>query len=57
MSKEEKIKLFNTVLDLTKLAQEPTYDKRNYFEQSEGAYKMLSALGIESEYIHWSIDK
>ena len=53
VSNEVKMALFNTMRELREVAQEPSYDGRNYFEQSEGAYKMLTALGINKEYIRW----
>ena len=53
ISNEIKMALFETMRELQKVANEPTYDGRNYYEQSEGAYKMLTALGINKEYIKW----
>lgn len=53
ISNEIKMALFETMRELQRVAYEPTYDGRNYYEQSEGAYKMLTALGINKEYITW----
>ncbi len=53
ISNEIKMALFETMKELEEVASVPTYDGRNYFEQSEGAYKMLTALGINMEYIRW----
>lgn len=53
ISNEIKMALFETMKELRKVASIQTYDGRNYFEQSEGAYKMLTALGINMEYIRW----
>ena len=57
MNEEMKMKLFNEMLYLETMANEKTYDGRNYFEQMEGAFKMLAILGIEDEYIRWSEGK
>ena len=57
MTNEMKIKLFEKMLELEHLGETTTYDGRDYVEQSNGAWKMLVALGIEREYIHWSIGK
>lgn len=53
ISNEIKMALFETMRELSKVASHPVYDGRDYFEQSEGAYKMLAALGINKEYIRW----
>lgn len=52
-----KAKLFESMLELETMASKKTYDNRDYFEQAEGAYKMLSILGIGAEYIRWSEKK
>ncbi len=57
MTDEMKTKLFEKVLELEHLAEEVTYDGRNYAEQSNGAYAMLETLGIGKEYIEWSYGK
>lgn len=57
MSKEVKIQLFEKMEELYRIGSKETYDGRNYFEQSEGAYAMLKILGIDREYIKWSIAK
>lgn len=54
---EKKMELFKKMQELEELAEAKTYDNRNYFEQSEGFYKALQILGIEKEYIAWSIQK
>lgn len=61
MDKEVKMKLFEQMLELENLAElycdGHTYDGRNYFEQCNGASKMLVVLGLSSEYIQWSYGK
>ena len=43
--------------ELEDAAGMPTYDNRNYFEQSEGAYKMLKVLELNHEYVQWSMNR
>ena len=57
MRKEDKTALFEKAYELYKLASVTTYDGRNYFEQSEGAYQMLKVLGLDKEYIKWSMGR
>lgn len=57
MSEETKLKLFEKMLKLERLAEVTTYDNRNYFEQANGAYEMLEVLGLGREYIRWSDGK
>lgn len=57
ISNEIKMALFETMKELEEVASVPTYDGRNYFEQSEGAYKMLVTLGINKEYHKWEQSK
>lgn len=57
MTKEQKIKCFEKTEELYELASGKTYDGRDYFEQSEGAYAILKVLGIDKEYIKWSHKK
>ena len=57
MTEEMKIKLFEKLLKLEQLAETPTFDNRNYFEQANGAYEMLEVLGLGREYIKWSEGK
>lgn len=57
MSEDIKIKMFEQMLELEHLAGAPTYDGRDYFEQCEGAFKMLQIMGLGSEYINWSYGK
>ena len=57
ISKEMKEKLFEEMLRLEHLSEVTTYDHRDYFEQSEGAYLMFKILGIDSDYIKWSYGK
>ena len=57
MTEEMKLKLFEAVLSLEILAELPTYDHCDYFEQAYGAYKVLAALNLADEYIKWSVDK
>lgn len=54
LSEEMKIKLFQKVLELEHLAEVPTFDGRNYCEQSDGAFQMLEVMGLGREYIRWS---
>ena len=53
ISNEIKMALFETMKELSNVASQPVFDGRDYYEQSEGAYKMLTALGINQEYIKW----
>lgn len=57
MEQELKEKLFAEVLRLETLAGKKTYDGRDYCEQSEGAYSMLTIMGIGIEYIRWAYGK
>ncbi len=57
MTKAEKEKLFSKMLQLEKLANMKDIVKKDYFEQANGAYKMLGVLGLESEYYNWAIGK
>ena len=57
ITNEMKYKLFEKMLELEHLGETKTYDGRNYAEQSNGAYKMLQTLGLDTEYIHWSFGK
>lgn len=57
MNSETKLKLFEEMLKLEDLAQYETFDNRDYFEQSCGAYKMLEVLGLDTEYVEWSYGK
>ena len=57
ITNELKEKLFNKMLELEHLANVETYDHRNYFEQSNGAFHMLALLGLDKEYIEWSFGK
>ena len=57
MSEEIKAKLFEKMLELEHLAEVETFDGRDYFEQSDGAFQMLQIMGLGSEYIRWSFGK
>lgn len=57
MTDEIKMVLFEKMLKLEHLAEVETFDGHNYAEQSHGAFEMLSALGLGSEYISWSFGK
>lgn len=57
MTEEIKIKLFENMLRLEHLRSERTYDNRDYFEQSDGAFQMLQIMGLSKEYIKWSFGK
>ena len=57
MTEEIKMVLFEKMLKLEHLAEVETFDGHNYVEQSNGAFHMLSALGLGSEYISWSVGK
>lgn len=56
MTEEMKTKLFEQMLELEHKTGK-TYDNRDYFEQAEGAFKMLQILGLNKEYIEWSYGK
>lgn len=57
MTQEMKTKLFEKMLELEHLAEDKTYDGRNYWEQANGAYAMLQILGLDKEYIEWAWHK
>lgn len=58
MTDEMKVKLFEIMLKLEHLGEKHnTFDGHDYLEQSNGAFKMLLALGFAKEYINWSIGK
>lgn len=57
MTSEKKMELFEAVLEIERLANVKTYDGVDYYEQSEGAFKMLKILGLHHEYIKWSFGK
>ena len=61
MSQEIKEKLFEKMLWLEHMSEAQCngklYDKRDYFAESNGAYEMLTILGIGREYINWAIGK
>lgn len=57
MNKNDKIRAFEKVLELEHLAEAKTFDGRNYFEQADGAFKVLEALGLGGEYIEWAFNK
>lgn len=50
MTEEIKLKLFEQMLAL-ETGEDASYDMAN------GAYLMLKALGIETEYIFWAIGR
>lgn len=49
--------VFTTMLVLENKASENLYDNRDYFEQAEGAFKILQSLGLSRDYINWAIGK
>ena len=61
MSQEMKEKMFNKVLWLERMgelqADGKLYDNRDYIAESDGAYEMLTILGIGREYLNWAIGK
>lgn len=57
MTDEIKMALFEKMLKLEHLAEVKTFDGNNYAQQSRGAFEMLSALGLGSEYVSWSFGK
>lgn len=57
MTCEEKTKLFQTMLDIEHKEQDNQHYTTEYFHQANGAFAMLQALGISSEYINWAIGK
>jgi len=57
MTNEKKTELFKKMLELEHLAERETYDGRDYNEQAEGAFEILTILGLGSEYVNWAIGK
>ena len=57
MTEEVKLKLFEEMLRLEHLSKIKTHNSVDYYDQSQGAFKMLKVLGLDSEYIWWSIGK
>lgn len=65
LSEYKKREMFEYVLRLEHLAEMETYCRRpeaefkgrNYNEQSEGAFGLLTILGLGKEYIWWSYGK
>ena len=64
MTEELKLKMFEKVLEMEHLAERQQEGKiygpdnaRDWFSESEGAYKMLDILGLGREYIRWSVGK
>lgn len=57
MPEEMKLKLFEKMLQLEHLAEMELFDKIDYYEQAEGAFKMLGVIGLEREYLKWSYGK
>lgn len=60
ITEEKKIEMFTKCLEYETLSNKhtyDTYDNRDYFERSEGAFAILQILGLGSEYIHWSEGK
>ena len=57
MTEEKKIALFKVMLELEHKAEVPTYDNRDYYEQANGAFLILQALGLGREYIRWAEGK
>ena len=57
MTEETKIRLFEVALNLEHLGNENTYDGHDYASQAIGAFKMLMAIGLDTEYIKWANGK
>lgn len=59
MTEEMKLNLFTKMLELEHLGeiQDKLFDHVDYVAESEGAYKMLQAIGLGREYLNWSIGK
>lgn len=57
ISEEKKIEMFTKCLEYETLSEKRTYDNRDYFELSEGAFAIIDILGLGSEYINWSYGK
>lgn len=57
MTEEKKLELFEEMLKLEHTAECVTYDGKNYSAMAEGAYSMLSILGLGREYIRWAEGK
>ena len=57
LTEEMKTRLFEQMLELEHLGEGKTYDGHDYVEQSNGAYLMLKALGLGTEYLVWAIGR
>lgn len=61
MTQAEKEMLFQQMLSLEHKRElycdGKLYDNVDYWSMAEGAYKMLQAIGIGTEYINWAIGK
>lgn len=61
MTNEMKETLFKLMLELEHKSEAycegKTYDGRNYNEQACGAFYMIEALGLQSEYVNWAEGK
>lgn len=64
ITKEMKQKLFERMLWMEHMGEAQQEGKifgpdnvRDWFSESEGAFKMLEVLGLGKEYIRWAIGK
>ena len=57
ISEEKKIEMFTKCLEYETLSGKRTYDNRDYFELSEGAFAIIEILGLGREYVNWSYGK
>ena len=57
MTEDMKKKMFEKLHVLETLSNEKLYDSHDYYEQANGAFAMLVILGLDKEYINWSVKK
>ena len=57
MTKEQKMEIFNIILKEETLAGKRTYDGVNHADVADGAFQIVKALGLGSEYVKWSFGR
>lgn len=57
MTQEQKMEMFEKMLEFEHLAEKKTYDGIDYNAMADGLYEAFRTLGIASEYIRWSYGK
>lgn len=57
MTDEIKMALFRQMLIFESKASIQTYDHCDYNEMANGAFEMLTILGLDREYIRWADGK